>query len=82
MWSGVKSNVTDRSFLLLLNYFHLVLSRTRLIPDHFSLSNPDLRQYPPAPRGPDAFHSAKMLCDQYYLRSPDLVLREMSGKRF
>uniref|UniRef100_A0A674NYI9 Protein-serine/threonine kinase n=1 Tax=Takifugu rubripes TaxID=31033 RepID=A0A674NYI9_TAKRU len=29
----------------------------------------------------DAFHSAKMLCDQYYLRSPDLVLREMSGKK-
>uniref|UniRef100_A0AAQ5YA13 Protein-serine/threonine kinase n=1 Tax=Amphiprion ocellaris TaxID=80972 RepID=A0AAQ5YA13_AMPOC len=28
----------------------------------------------------DAFHSAKMLCDQYYLRSPDLVLQEMSRK--
>ncbi|KAI3365477.1 hypothetical protein L3Q82_010564 [Scortum barcoo] len=26
----------------------------------------------------DAFHSAKMLCDQYYLRSPDLILKEMS----
>ncbi|XP_037320338.2 pyruvate dehydrogenase (acetyl-transferring) kinase isozyme 2, mitochondrial [Pungitius pungitius] len=25
----------------------------------------------------DAFHSAKTLCDQYYLRSPDLVLQEM-----
>ncbi|KAM8837638.1 pyruvate dehydrogenase (acetyl-transferring) kinase isozyme 2, mitochondrial [Spinachia spinachia] len=25
----------------------------------------------------DAFHSAKMLCDQYYLRSPDLILQEM-----
>lgn len=28
----------------------------------------------------DAFHSAKMLCDQYYLRSPDLELQEMSSK--
>nr|XP_057921884.1 pyruvate dehydrogenase (acetyl-transferring) kinase isozyme 2, mitochondrial [Doryrhamphus excisus] len=28
----------------------------------------------------DAFHSAKMLCEQYYLRSPDLFLTEMSGK--
>uniref|UniRef100_A0A3Q2CHB2 Protein-serine/threonine kinase n=1 Tax=Cyprinodon variegatus TaxID=28743 RepID=A0A3Q2CHB2_CYPVA len=28
----------------------------------------------------DAFHSAKMLCDQYYLRSPDLVLQEMNRK--
>ncbi|XP_007572388.1 PREDICTED: pyruvate dehydrogenase (acetyl-transferring) kinase isozyme 2, mitochondrial-like [Poecilia mexicana] len=28
----------------------------------------------------DAFHSAKMLCDQYYLRSPDLVLQEMNHK--
>ncbi|XP_040032398.1 pyruvate dehydrogenase (acetyl-transferring) kinase isozyme 2, mitochondrial [Gasterosteus aculeatus] len=25
----------------------------------------------------DAFRSAKMLCDQYYLRSPDLILQEM-----
>uniref|UniRef100_A0A3Q1F993 Protein-serine/threonine kinase n=1 Tax=Acanthochromis polyacanthus TaxID=80966 RepID=A0A3Q1F993_9TELE len=29
----------------------------------------------------DAFHSAKMLCDQYYLRSPDLVLQEMNNKK-
>ncbi|MEQ2230577.1 [Pyruvate dehydrogenase (acetyl-transferring)] kinase isozyme 2, partial [Ilyodon furcidens] len=29
----------------------------------------------------DAFHSAKMLCDQYYLRSPDLVLQEMNHKK-
>ncbi|CAG09996.1 unnamed protein product, partial [Tetraodon nigroviridis] len=29
----------------------------------------------------DAFHSAKMLCDQYYLCSPDLVLQEMSGEK-
>ncbi|XP_074475343.1 pyruvate dehydrogenase (acetyl-transferring) kinase isozyme 2, mitochondrial [Sebastes fasciatus] len=29
----------------------------------------------------DAFHSAKMLCDQYYLRSPDLLLQEMCSKK-
>uniref|UniRef100_A0A8C7Y2L1 Protein-serine/threonine kinase n=1 Tax=Oryzias sinensis TaxID=183150 RepID=A0A8C7Y2L1_9TELE len=29
----------------------------------------------------DAFHSAKMLCDQYYLRSPDLLLQEMNHKK-
>lgn len=29
---------------------------------------------------PDAFHSAKMLCDQYYLHSPDLVLQEINSK--
>ncbi|KAG7240176.1 hypothetical protein INR49_027242 [Caranx melampygus] len=29
----------------------------------------------------DAFHSAKMLCDQYYLRSPDLILQEMNNKK-
>ncbi|XP_068439006.1 pyruvate dehydrogenase (acetyl-transferring) kinase isozyme 2, mitochondrial isoform X1 [Clinocottus analis] len=29
----------------------------------------------------DAFHSAKMLCDQYYLRSPDLVLQEMCSEK-
>ncbi|XP_017157222.1 pyruvate dehydrogenase (acetyl-transferring) kinase isozyme 2, mitochondrial [Poecilia reticulata] len=28
----------------------------------------------------DAFLSAKMLCDQYYLHSPDLVLQEMNHK--
>uniref|UniRef100_A0A8C4IG45 Protein-serine/threonine kinase n=1 Tax=Dicentrarchus labrax TaxID=13489 RepID=A0A8C4IG45_DICLA len=28
----------------------------------------------------DAFHSAKMLCDQYYLCSPDLILQEMNKK--
>ncbi|XP_076008209.1 pyruvate dehydrogenase (acetyl-transferring) kinase isozyme 2, mitochondrial [Genypterus blacodes] len=28
----------------------------------------------------DAYQSAKMLCDQYYLRSPDLFLQEMSSK--
>ncbi|XP_061764095.1 pyruvate dehydrogenase (acetyl-transferring) kinase isozyme 2, mitochondrial [Nerophis ophidion] len=28
----------------------------------------------------DAFHSAKMLCEHYYLRSPDLLLQEMSSK--
>ncbi|XP_061787940.1 pyruvate dehydrogenase (acetyl-transferring) kinase isozyme 2, mitochondrial [Nerophis lumbriciformis] len=28
----------------------------------------------------DAYHSAKMLCEHYYLRSPDLHLQEMSGK--
>uniref|UniRef100_A0A672GZV7 Protein-serine/threonine kinase n=1 Tax=Salarias fasciatus TaxID=181472 RepID=A0A672GZV7_SALFA len=28
----------------------------------------------------DAFHSAKSLCDQYYLRSPDLVLQEINRK--
>ena len=28
----------------------------------------------------DAFHSAKMLCDQYYLTSPDLILQEMNSK--
>lgn len=28
----------------------------------------------------DAFHSAKMLCDQYYLHSPDLLLQEMNSK--
>uniref|UniRef100_A0A8D3BKI3 Protein-serine/threonine kinase n=1 Tax=Scophthalmus maximus TaxID=52904 RepID=A0A8D3BKI3_SCOMX len=29
----------------------------------------------------DAFHSAKMLCDQYYLRSPDLILQEKNNKK-
>uniref|UniRef100_G3NI49 Protein-serine/threonine kinase n=1 Tax=Gasterosteus aculeatus aculeatus TaxID=481459 RepID=G3NI49_GASAC len=29
----------------------------------------------------DAFRSAKMLCDQYYLRSPDLILQEMCTKK-
>uniref|UniRef100_A0A7N6BV29 Protein-serine/threonine kinase n=1 Tax=Anabas testudineus TaxID=64144 RepID=A0A7N6BV29_ANATE len=29
----------------------------------------------------DAFHSAKMLCDQYYLHSPDLLLQEMNNKK-
>ncbi|XP_023262583.1 pyruvate dehydrogenase (acetyl-transferring) kinase isozyme 2, mitochondrial-like [Seriola lalandi dorsalis] len=29
----------------------------------------------------DAFYSAKMLCDQYYLRSPDLILQEMNNKK-
>nr|XP_020460411.1 pyruvate dehydrogenase (acetyl-transferring) kinase isozyme 2, mitochondrial-like [Monopterus albus] len=29
----------------------------------------------------DAFQNAKMLCDQYYLRSPDLILQEMSSKK-
>ncbi|XP_033963307.1 pyruvate dehydrogenase (acetyl-transferring) kinase isozyme 2, mitochondrial [Pseudochaenichthys georgianus] len=29
----------------------------------------------------DAFHSAKMLCEQYYLRSPDLILQEMCSKK-
>uniref|UniRef100_A0A672H4G1 Protein-serine/threonine kinase n=1 Tax=Salarias fasciatus TaxID=181472 RepID=A0A672H4G1_SALFA len=29
----------------------------------------------------DAFHSAKSLCDQYYLRSPDLVLQEINHKK-
>uniref|UniRef100_A0A7N8WVB1 Protein-serine/threonine kinase n=1 Tax=Mastacembelus armatus TaxID=205130 RepID=A0A7N8WVB1_9TELE len=28
----------------------------------------------------DAFHNAKMLCDQYYLHSPDLILQEMNEK--
>ncbi|KAJ0060306.1 hypothetical protein NL108_010131, partial [Boleophthalmus pectinirostris] len=28
----------------------------------------------------DAFHSAKMLCDQYYLRSPEMVLQERNSK--
>ncbi|XP_061912883.1 pyruvate dehydrogenase (acetyl-transferring) kinase isozyme 2, mitochondrial [Entelurus aequoreus] len=28
----------------------------------------------------DAYHSAKMLCEHYYLRSPDLHLQEMSSK--
>uniref|UniRef100_A0A8C9Y1F2 Protein-serine/threonine kinase n=1 Tax=Sander lucioperca TaxID=283035 RepID=A0A8C9Y1F2_SANLU len=28
----------------------------------------------------DAFNSAKMLCEQYYLRSPDLILQEICGK--
>uniref|UniRef100_A0A8C9XUC8 Protein-serine/threonine kinase n=1 Tax=Sander lucioperca TaxID=283035 RepID=A0A8C9XUC8_SANLU len=27
----------------------------------------------------DAFNSAKMLCEQYYLRSPDLILQEICG---
>lgn len=30
----------------------------------------------------DAFHSAKMLCDQYYLHSPDLALQEISNGTF
>ncbi|XP_067343411.1 pyruvate dehydrogenase (acetyl-transferring) kinase isozyme 2, mitochondrial isoform X3 [Channa argus] len=29
----------------------------------------------------DAFHSAKMLCDQYYLHSPDLILQEMNNEK-
>ncbi|CAJ1081500.1 pyruvate dehydrogenase (acetyl-transferring) kinase isozyme 2%2C mitochondrial [Xyrichtys novacula] len=29
----------------------------------------------------DAYHSAKMVCDQYYLRSPDLLLQEMSSNK-
>uniref|UniRef100_A0A665W1J2 Protein-serine/threonine kinase n=1 Tax=Echeneis naucrates TaxID=173247 RepID=A0A665W1J2_ECHNA len=29
----------------------------------------------------DAFHSAKMLCDQYYLCSPDLILQEMNTEK-
>ncbi|XP_029312191.1 pyruvate dehydrogenase (acetyl-transferring) kinase isozyme 2, mitochondrial isoform X2 [Cottoperca gobio] len=29
----------------------------------------------------DAFHSAKMLCEQYYLRSPDLILQEMCSNK-
>ncbi|CAN9508772.1 unnamed protein product [Ophioblennius macclurei] len=29
----------------------------------------------------DAYHSAKSLCDQYYLRSPDLVLQEINHKK-
>uniref|UniRef100_A0A8D3CBT1 Protein-serine/threonine kinase n=1 Tax=Scophthalmus maximus TaxID=52904 RepID=A0A8D3CBT1_SCOMX len=29
----------------------------------------------------NAFHSAKMLCDQYYLRSPDLILQEKNNKK-
>lgn len=28
----------------------------------------------------DAYESAKMLCDQYYLSSPDLVLQELNSK--
>lgn len=28
----------------------------------------------------DAFRSAKMLCDQYYLCSPDVILQEMNRK--
>uniref|UniRef100_A0AAV2LHU9 Protein-serine/threonine kinase n=1 Tax=Knipowitschia caucasica TaxID=637954 RepID=A0AAV2LHU9_KNICA len=28
----------------------------------------------------DAFHSAKMLCDQYYLRSPEMDLQERNSK--
>uniref|UniRef100_A0A8C2APW4 Protein-serine/threonine kinase n=1 Tax=Cyprinus carpio TaxID=7962 RepID=A0A8C2APW4_CYPCA len=28
----------------------------------------------------DAYESARMLCDQYYLSSPDLVLRELNSK--
>uniref|UniRef100_A0A8C6M213 Protein-serine/threonine kinase n=1 Tax=Nothobranchius furzeri TaxID=105023 RepID=A0A8C6M213_NOTFU len=28
----------------------------------------------------DAFHSAKMLCEQYYLCSPDLIVQEMNNK--
>lgn len=30
----------------------------------------------------DAYESAKMLCEQYYLTSPDLVIQEFSGKKF
>ncbi|CAL8283137.1 unnamed protein product [Merluccius merluccius] len=29
----------------------------------------------------DAFHSAKMLCDQYYLSSPDLFMQEISSHK-
>uniref|UniRef100_A0A667XIP6 Protein-serine/threonine kinase n=1 Tax=Myripristis murdjan TaxID=586833 RepID=A0A667XIP6_9TELE len=29
----------------------------------------------------DAFHSAKMLCDQYYLSSPDVILQEMNSNK-
>ncbi|XP_019749298.1 pyruvate dehydrogenase (acetyl-transferring) kinase isozyme 2, mitochondrial [Hippocampus comes] len=29
----------------------------------------------------DAFHSAKMLCEQYYLRSPPLLLEEINAKK-
>lgn len=28
----------------------------------------------------DAFESAKMLCYQYYLSSPDMVLQELNSK--
>lgn len=29
---------------------------------------------------PDAFECAKMLCDQYYLTSPELKLTQVNGK--
>ena len=29
----------------------------------------------------DAYHSAKMLCEQYYLSSPDLFVQEVNSKR-
>lgn len=28
----------------------------------------------------DAFESSKMLCDQYYLTSPELKLKQVNGK--
>lgn len=34
----------------------------------------------PSPSPPDAYESAKLLCEQYYLGAPELELRETNGE--
>uniref|UniRef100_A0A8C6NUY6 Protein-serine/threonine kinase n=1 Tax=Nothobranchius furzeri TaxID=105023 RepID=A0A8C6NUY6_NOTFU len=70
--------VTNQNIQYFLDRFYMSrISIRMLINQH---TDTDIHYFNISLFSLDAFHSAKMLCEQYYLCSPDLIVQEMNNK--